>query len=93
MMAEEDDSSIEYITESLNVDDPTLEAFSDVFARFQFPEDEVKVRLKSSVFSGRICYDMPLCVRILNKILSLQKGMSYILTMMHCPKRIPKRKW
>jgi hypothetical protein len=31
---------VEYVPERLDVDDPSIEAFSDVFARFQLPEEE-----------------------------------------------------
>lgn len=41
--------SVEYVPEPLEVKDPALEAFSDVFARFQFPVDEESVRICSSV--------------------------------------------
>lgn len=37
-------SNVEYVPESLEVKDPALEAFSDVFARFQLPPDEATVR-------------------------------------------------
>ena len=35
--------SVEYVSEPLEVKDPALEAFSDVFARFQLPSDEKTV--------------------------------------------------
>ena len=36
--------NVEYVSEQLDVKDPALEAFSDVFARFQLPPDEANVR-------------------------------------------------
>jgi splicing factor 3B subunit 2 len=38
------DLDVEYVSEQLDVKDTTLEAFSDVFARFQLPRDEYSVR-------------------------------------------------
>ena len=40
MKEEEEQSFVEYVPERLDVDDPSMEAFSDVFARFQLPEEE-----------------------------------------------------
>jgi len=37
---EEEDGIVEYVPERLDVDDSSLDAFSDVFARFQLPEEE-----------------------------------------------------
>lgn len=37
-------TSVEYVPEPLEVKDPALEAFSDVFARFQLPRDDSAVR-------------------------------------------------
>ena len=37
--------NVEYVSEQLDVKDPALEAFSDVFARFQLPKDEGSVRV------------------------------------------------
>lgn len=36
---EEDESEVEYVSEQLDVKGAALEAFSDVFARFQAPPD------------------------------------------------------
>jgi splicing factor 3B subunit 2 len=36
----EDSSKVVYVSEQLDVKDAALEAFSDVFARFQLPPDE-----------------------------------------------------
>lgn len=38
------DSNVEYVPEQLDVQGSALEAFSDVFARFQLPPDESSVR-------------------------------------------------
>ena len=44
---EEDDgkgvSNVEYVSEPLDLNDASLEAFADVFARFQFPPEESSV--------------------------------------------------
>ena len=37
------ETNVEYVPEPLEVKDPALEAFSDVFARFQLPPDETAV--------------------------------------------------
>lgn len=42
---EGDEPSFEYVPESLDIKDPALEAFSNVFARFQLPPDETPVCL------------------------------------------------
>jgi splicing factor 3B subunit 2 len=39
------DTSFEYVSERLDVSDSALEAFSDVFARFQLPADTSNVRV------------------------------------------------
>lgn len=39
-----DSSNVVYVSEQLDVKDAALEAFSDVFARFQLPSDEDTVR-------------------------------------------------
>jgi splicing factor 3B subunit 2 len=36
--------NVEYVPEQLDLKGPALEAFSDVFARFQLPPDESLVR-------------------------------------------------
>jgi hypothetical protein len=38
-------SNVEYVSEQLDIKGAALEAFSDVFARFQPPPEEVSVRL------------------------------------------------
>ena len=43
------DVSVEYVPEQLDVKDPALEAFSDVFARFQLPASEPTVRSQVSL--------------------------------------------
>ena len=51
---EEDDgkgvSNVEYVSEPLDLNDASLEAFADVFARFQFPPEESSV---CSFFTSR----------------------------------------
>lgn len=37
---EEEESFVEYVPERLDVNEWSIEAFSDVFARFQLPEEE-----------------------------------------------------
>lgn len=37
--------NVEYVVEQLDVSDPALEAFSDIFAKFQAPADSSEVRL------------------------------------------------
>ena len=39
----EAESRVEYVPESLELKDPALEAFSNVFARFQLPSEEKSV--------------------------------------------------
>ena len=41
---EEENDNVEYVPESLETKDPALEAFSNVFARFQLPPDGKPVR-------------------------------------------------
>ncbi|KAI0047493.1 DUF382-domain-containing protein [Auriscalpium vulgare] len=41
---ESDNANIEYVSEQLDVKGPALEAFSDVFARFQFSLDDTTVK-------------------------------------------------
>ena len=47
MKQEEEDekgvSIVEYVSEPLDLNDASLEAFADVFARFQFPPEESSV--------------------------------------------------
>ncbi len=46
-----DEDSVEYIPERLDFDNNSIEAFSDVFARFQLPPDESEVYQSSFIFS------------------------------------------
>ena len=41
---DERSSNVEYVSEQLDLNDAGLEAFSDVFARFQLPPEESSVR-------------------------------------------------
>lgn len=51
---EDEESFVEYVPERLEVDDKSIEAFSDVFARFQFPEEEEnEVRLS---MNSLVCF-------------------------------------
>ena len=47
MKREEEDENgvtiVEYVSEPLDLNDASLEAFADVFARFQFPPEESSV--------------------------------------------------
>lgn len=54
---EGEDSTVEYVTEALDVQ-PGLEAFSDVFARFQLPSESDAVRLVLRILScvWEFCY-------------------------------------
>ena len=58
---DEDGASIvEYVSEQLDLNDASLEAFADVFARFQFPPEESSVCLFStslSLFSLWLMFD------------------------------------
>ena len=45
--------NVEYVSEQLDLQDSVLEAFSDVFARFQLPPDENTVRFVSPLISCR----------------------------------------
>jgi splicing factor 3B subunit 2 len=40
------DQNVEYVSEQLDIKDPALEAFSDVFARFQLPADDTPVCIR-----------------------------------------------
>lgn len=44
----EDDAVVEYVPESLDLDVPGLDAFSDVFKRFNHVIDDASVRLVPS---------------------------------------------
>ena len=48
---DERSSNVEYVSEQLDLTDAGLEAFSDVFARFQLPPEESSVRRTFSLFS------------------------------------------
>ncbi|KAL5533096.1 hypothetical protein ACEPAF_4872 [Sanghuangporus sanghuang] len=52
---EEVTSSVEYVPEPLEVKDPALEAFSDVFARFQLPPDETASKVAEPT-KGEVIY-------------------------------------
>ena len=41
---------VEYVSEQLDLSDAGLEAFSDVFARFQLPPEESSVRIANYIF-------------------------------------------
>ena len=47
-------SNVEYVSEQLDLSEAGLEAFSDVFARFQLPPEEPSV--SSSTFYICFCY-------------------------------------
>ena len=40
----EESANVEYVSEQLDIKGSALEAFSDVFARFQLPSEESEVR-------------------------------------------------
>jgi hypothetical protein len=42
MQYEDGDDPVEYVPERLDIDDNAVEAFSDVFARFQLPPDDTE---------------------------------------------------
>ena len=44
-MEDEKPQHVEYVSEQLDVKDPALEAFSNVFARFQAPTEVTTVRV------------------------------------------------
>ncbi len=47
---DQDELVVEYVSELLDIKDSALEAFSNVFARFQLPPDEAPVRPNPSPF-------------------------------------------
>ncbi|KAF9473856.1 DUF382-domain-containing protein [Pholiota conissans] len=54
---EEKPANVEYVSEQLDLSDAGLEAFSDVFARFQLPPDEsAQGRTSDSTNKGEIIY-------------------------------------
>jgi len=48
------DGQVEYVAEQLDLSEAGLEAFSDVFARFQLPPEESSVRVAQYVFLSRL---------------------------------------
>jgi splicing factor 3B subunit 2 len=48
---EDEDMAVDYVSERLDVSDAALEAFSDVFARFQLPPELSAVRLPPKIRS------------------------------------------
>ncbi|TDL27333.1 DUF382-domain-containing protein [Rickenella mellea] len=52
---ETEESNVEYVSEQLDIKDAALEAFSDVFARFQLPPDEVTVK-DPELSKGEVIY-------------------------------------
>jgi splicing factor 3B subunit 2 len=48
---EDEDMAVDYVSERLDVSDAALEAFSDVFARFQLPPELSTVRLPPKIRS------------------------------------------
>ncbi|KAG6820037.1 hypothetical protein H0H93_006272 [Arthromyces matolae] len=51
-----DDINVEYVSEQFQLSDSALEAFSDVFARFQLPPDEKSGDTTSAPSKGEIIY-------------------------------------
>ena len=51
-----DGENVEYVSEQLDVKGSALEAFSDVFARFQLPPEEHSVCLLSHPFLSRFLW-------------------------------------
>ena len=49
-MEEDKPQNVEYVSEQLDVKDPALEAFSNVFARFQAPAETTTVRIFASLY-------------------------------------------
>ena len=47
---------VEYVAEQLDLSEAGLEAFSDVFARFQLPPEESSVRIAYYVFLSRLTF-------------------------------------
>ena len=52
-MEDEKPQHVEYVSEQLDVKDPALEAFSNVFARFQAPAEVTTVRSLRSITPSR----------------------------------------
>jgi hypothetical protein len=50
------EENVEYVPEQLDVKSPALEAFSDIFARFQLPPEEHSVSLHSNGLCGISLY-------------------------------------
>jgi len=61
MKMEEDErpANVEYVSEQLDLSDAGLEAFSDVFARFQLPPEESSVRVMCLSLSLMPTYVLP----------------------------------
>uniref|UniRef100_A0A8H8CNN0 PSP proline-rich domain-containing protein n=1 Tax=Psilocybe cubensis TaxID=181762 RepID=A0A8H8CNN0_PSICU len=53
---EERPSNVEYVSEQLDLSDAGLEAFSDVFARFQLPPDESSGKASDGNNKGEVIY-------------------------------------
>ncbi|KAF8902769.1 hypothetical protein CPB84DRAFT_1746502 [Gymnopilus junonius] len=53
---EDKPSNVEYVSEPLDLNDAGLQAFSDVFARFQLPPDETSQGRTSEAHKGEIIY-------------------------------------
>lgn len=51
-----DSSNVVYVSEQLDVKDAALEAFSDVFARFQLPSDEDTDEKRTGPVKGEVIY-------------------------------------
>ena len=50
----EAESRVEYVPESLELKDPALEAFSNVFARFQAPAETTTVRVHAYICAAEV---------------------------------------
>ena len=49
-MEEDKPQNVEYVSEQLDVKDPALQAFSNVFARFQAPAETTTVSIFASLY-------------------------------------------
>ena len=54
MMEDEKPQNVEYVSEQLDVKDPALEAFSNVFARFQAPAETTTVRVHAYICAAEV---------------------------------------
>ncbi|KII88270.1 hypothetical protein PLICRDRAFT_41429 [Plicaturopsis crispa FD-325 SS-3] len=52
---EEEEKNVEYVSEQLDIKGPALEAFSDVFARFQQPAEDSE-QIKGETSKGEVIY-------------------------------------